>query len=228
LPPPGLLQGGHSQCVAVHVAVVGQHGDRDRRILVGGGGVVLGRGRVVDRAHSDPHRGRVHAAAAIADCVGENVLAEEICLGSVGEAGAVCAHATVGCLGDGANLQGVPIHVLVVAQHGHTDGPLLIRDGGVVPGLGRVVDIRGRTVTVDGHLAVDGTAGHVPSLDTAKGGRRIGAETHIRSHRRAGPGGAGGGEGQRDEGSVGQADGREGEDRKIENARCAGLKKGRA
>ena len=65
---------GDGERVAVDIAVVAEHGDSDRRVLVGGGGVVLGHRRVVGAPDGDGQGRGGGAAVAIGDGVGEHIL----------------------------------------------------------------------------------------------------------------------------------------------------------
>ena len=78
---PVLVTSGDGQGVAVGVGVVGQHGaggDRRRRVLGGGVGVVAGDRGVVDGGDGDGDGGGVGAAVAVGDGVGEAVGAVEV------------------------------------------------------------------------------------------------------------------------------------------------------
>ena len=141
---------------AVGIAVVGQHarcGDRQGRILVGRGGVVLGHRRVVLAGDLHGHGGRIRPAVAVADGVlerivghlaGEEVL--ELPVRVVREP-AVFVDRDQGALGaDGVGVadgQRIAVHVGIVAQHaGGID-----RRGRVLAGA--VLVVRSHRIVVD-------------------------------------------------------------------------------
>src|SRR5205085_2586624 len=122
------------QGVPIHVGVVGQHVDPGRRVLVGGGRVVAGDRRVVDRADGDPHGGGRKAAVAVADGVGERIAAVVVRGGGVGQrAVGIPGDGAVGALGHGGDRQGVAVHVGVVGEHVDGGGGVLVGGGYVIP-----------------------------------------------------------------------------------------------
>src|SRR5439155_10342366 len=98
----------HRDGVAVGVAVVGGHVNRDGRVFVGRGAVVAGDRRLVDRVDGDVHAGGGCAAVAVAGGIGELVAAAEIRGGRVGHGVVgVDRHRAVVPLADGRDRQRV-------------------------------------------------------------------------------------------------------------------------
>ena len=109
---------GHGQGFTVRVGVVRQHRDPVAAAVLEHRGAVVDRPRlVVDRGHQHPHRRRAGAARAVADRVGDVVVAVEVRDRAVGQrAAAIDGHAAVAGTGAG-HPQCVAVDVAVVGQH---------------------------------------------------------------------------------------------------------------
>ena len=142
-----VLGGRHAldaQPVAVQINVVVEHGDLDRLILRGGGLVVGGFGRVVDRNHRHLHRRGVGEAARVGDDVSEAVRPVVVRVRRIlhGRPGADHLRLPVSGRADRDHANAVSaIRIAVVAQDLHPRLPVLGHAQRVVRGNRMLVHI---------------------------------------------------------------------------------------
>ena len=74
-----------AQRISVDVAIIGQRGYDDRRVLIGACRVIVCRGSIIDRIDDDGHRGCVRTTIAVTDLVNEAVAAVEVCTRRIGK-----------------------------------------------------------------------------------------------------------------------------------------------
>ncbi len=79
----GLCYSHHAQHLAIHLVVVCQYRDYDRRILWSIGGVIVRHRRIIFRVDSDNDRRRRGGAGGVTRCIGERVRPEVVGRGCV-------------------------------------------------------------------------------------------------------------------------------------------------
>ena len=138
----------HRERVAVRIAVVGEHGDRQRGVFRGRPGIGDRDRLIVDRRHGDRHRRDVRVGFAVVGLVGEAVGAAEVRGRRVREAASrVQGQRAVRRTADQDRAQAVAVGVAVVAQHAGSRGRQRLVFGDrvrIVRGHRRPVGLRGR------------------------------------------------------------------------------------
>src|SRR5262245_53224382 len=118
--------GGHGELVAVDVAVIAQHVDRDGGVLIGPGGVAGGHRIVVDAADGDRDRGVRRAALPVTDVIGDGVTAVVVGVRCIGQS-AVGIHGDRAMEGARAgDAQLVAVDIAVIAENSHGNGCVLV------------------------------------------------------------------------------------------------------
>ncbi len=129
------------QRIALDIAVVGEHVDHHRAVLIGADrrGVLVRRRHVILRVDLDGHRGRA-GLLAVAERVGEAVGSEEIGVRRVADAAAVDRRHAVFWNRDRADGQRVAVRIAVVGAHVDQHETVFGQLGHIVHRLRRVID----------------------------------------------------------------------------------------
>ena len=162
------------QRIAVSVGVVAQHVDGHRRVLVRVGTVVIGQRIIVHWRDRHGHFGCVCAAVAIADLVGDRVVAVIVRIRRVGQcAVGIHRHRAVQRCGRADHFQRVALGVGVIAQNIDGDRCVLVGAGCVIIGNGANIVRQDQVFNLGkGHGASDVAVG-IQEFDGARGGVAI-------------------------------------------------------
>ena len=142
-PAGPLSHASHRERIAVHIRIVGQHGDRDRRDRIRLGAVRVGYGRVVDRVDRHRDRSRIGPALPVANPIREAVRAPEIRIRGIRHRPVGIDHDhPVAPLGNADHRDRIVVRIAIVGQHGEGDRRVLVSNRRIVRSIRRPVDHR--------------------------------------------------------------------------------------